>query len=58
VNITGFVMRNTHADIYNDAGTRAYQIVDLSNDLTIVNSSLPNAQNLVSRKCTKCETTI
>jgi hypothetical protein len=46
-NITGFLLRNTHNDVYNDAGTRAYQIVDLASNFTITQSTLQNPQSLV-----------
>ena len=47
VNITGFVMKNTHNDMLNDAGTKAYKITDLSTNSTIVESTLPSSQYLV-----------
>ena len=47
VNITGFILRNTHNDIYNDAGTRAYAIIDAITNTTITRSISPNPQNLV-----------
>ncbi len=46
-NITGFLLRNTHNDVYNDAGTRVYQIVDPATNFTITQSTLQNPQSLV-----------
>ena len=45
--MTSFILRNTHNDMYNDAGTRAYDIQDLRNNMTLAESTSPNPKNLV-----------
>ena len=48
---TDFIIRNTHDDYANDAGIRAYTIVDLTSNSTVVTATSENAQNMV--RCTE-----
>jgi hypothetical protein len=49
VNATGFIIRNTHDDVDHDAGTRGFTILDLISKKTVVNATLGNIQNMVSK---------